>query len=134
MIPANKSLSHGVANSLKSQIGVFSIDNGAGRYRSVVSSSFRQGPVNFAHQQRILRPTVIVLIKPRISGLMYCVIPASEPGSRALTSGCWIKSGMTNKKFVVDAVFTPWCNWQHPSFWYLYSRFESWRGSFLIDN
>ncbi|MHC5140122.1 MAG: hypothetical protein ACYSOF_09620 [Planctomycetota bacterium] len=26
--------------------GVFSADNGADRYRSVVSSSFRQGPVN----------------------------------------------------------------------------------------
>ena len=43
-------LSHGVANELGAENVVFSIDNGADRYRSMVSSSFRQGQVNFAHQ------------------------------------------------------------------------------------
>ena len=43
------------------KIAVFSAENGADRYRSVVSSSFRQGPVKFAHQRRVLRPTIYVL-------------------------------------------------------------------------
>ncbi len=63
-----------------------------------------------------------------MSGVSSITAWLTQASDRA-KSGRDITVSVTTRMFFEFRV-TRWCNWQHMAFWWPYSRFESWSGSF----